>query len=367
MCLGFPMTRTFTLIGMSTWPAGSFCLCCFWQVVKHLWSLHMSGIPHHTHLHPGRNIYLTSRFILSVLFWQEVRHVWSLHMSGICCDTDLHPSRNLYLTSWFILSVMFWQAMRCLWSLHMSRIPHHTDLHPSRNVLLTSWFILSVLFLTGGETSVIPTYVRDPPSHRPLPWWECVLHKLFHSFCVVFDRWWDICGPTCVPDPPSHRPQLQYQCLPNQLVHTVCVIFDRRWDICGPCKCPGYNITQISTLVGMSTWPAGSFCLCCFWQVVKCLWSLQVSGLPRHTDLHPSRNVYLTSWFILSVLFLTGSETSVVDTHVWDMRETDLHPSRNAKIISWIILSVLFFHRQWDICGPYICPEFSITHNSLPW
>ena len=29
-------------------------------------------------------------------------------------------------------------------------------------------------------------------------------------------------------------------------------------------------------------------------------------------DLHPGRNVYLTSWFILSVLFLTFSETSVV-------------------------------------------------------
>ena len=35
---------------------------------------------------------------------------------------------------------------------------------------------------------------------------------------------------------------------------------------------------------------------------------------PCHMDLHPGRNVYLTSWFILSVLFLTGSETSVVPT-----------------------------------------------------
>ena len=33
-------------------------------------------------------------------------------------------------------------------------------------------------------------------------------------------------------------------------------------------------------------------------------------------DLHPGRNVYLISWFILSVLFLTGSEKSVVPTHV---------------------------------------------------
>ena len=31
-----------------------------------------------------------------------------------------------------------------------------------------------------------------------------------------------------------------------------------------------------------------------------------------------SRNVNPTSWFILSVLFLTVGETSVVPTHVWD-------------------------------------------------
>ena len=35
-------------------------------------------------------------------------------------------------------------------------------------------------------------------------------------------------------------------------------------------------------------------------------------------DLHPSRNVFLTSWFILSVLFLTGGEMSVVPTRFWD-------------------------------------------------
>ena len=39
---------------------------------------------------------------------------------------------------------------------------------------------------------------------------------------------------------------------------------------------------------------------------------------PHHTDLHPGRNVYSSSRFILSVLFLTGGETSVVPTHVWD-------------------------------------------------
>ena len=35
-------------------------------------------------------------------------------------------------------------------------------------------------------------------------------------------------------------------------------------------------------------------------------------------DLHPGRNIYLTSYFILSVLFLTGGEMSVVATHVRD-------------------------------------------------
>ena len=54
------------------------------------------------------------------------------------------------------------------------------------------------------------------------------------------------------------------------------------------------------------------------------------------------RNVYLTSWFILSVLFLTGGEMSVVPTHVRDPRHTDLHPGRNVYLTSCFILSVLF-------------------------
>ena len=37
---------------------------------------------------------------------------------------------------------------------------------------------------------------------------------------------------------------------------------------------------------------------------------LHMSRIPCYMDLHPGRNVYLTSWFILSVLFLTGGETS---------------------------------------------------------
>ena len=38
-------------------------------------------------------------------------------------------------------------------------------------------------------------------------------------------------------------------------------------------------------------------------------------------DFHPGGNIYLTSWFILSVLFLRDHEMSVVNTSVWD------HPS----------------------------------------
>ena len=34
----------------------------------------------------------------------------------------------------------------------------------------------------------------------------------------------------------------------------------------------------------MSTQPAGSFCLCSFRQAVGRLWSLHVSGIPRHMD-----------------------------------------------------------------------------------
>ena len=127
------------------------------------------------------------------------------------------------------------------------------------------------------------------------------------------------------------------------MVHSVCVVFDRRWNVFGPCKIPCSPITQTSTLVGMSTWPAGSFCVCCFWQIVRHLWSLHVSGIPNHRDLHPGRNVYSTSHFILSVLFFTGGETSVVPRSVRDPPSHDLHPSRNIYLTSWVILSVLFF------------------------
>ena len=59
-------------------------------------------------------------------------------------------------------------------------------------------------------------------------------------------------------------------------------------------------------------------------------------------DFHPGRNVYQTSWFVLSVLFLTGGEMSVVPTHVLIPHYMDLHPSRNINPTSWFILSVLF-------------------------
>ena len=65
----------------------------------------------------------------------------------------------------------------------------------------------------------------------------------------------------------------------------------------------------------------------------------------HHADLHPSRNVYLTSWFILSVLFLTDGETSVVPTWFLGIRHTLLDPSRNMYLTSWFILSVFFFDR----------------------
>ena len=59
-------------------------------------------------------------------------------------------------------------------------------------------------------------------------------------------------------------------------------------------------------------------------------------------DLHPGRNVYLTSWLVLSVVFLTGDEMSVVPTNVLIPLYMDLHPSRNVNPTSWFILSVLF-------------------------
>ena len=151
MCLGSPITQTSTLVGMSTWPASSFCLCGFWQAVRCLWSLNMSGIPNHTDLHPDRNVYHGPYKCLgSSITWTSTVIGMSTWSDGSFC------------------LCFFWQAVRHLWSVHVSGIPHHTDLRPCRNGYLTNWLILPVLFLTGGETSVVPTRVRNPPSPRPL-------------------------------------------------------------------------------------------------------------------------------------------------------------------------------------------------------
>ena len=159
MCLKSPVTWTSTLVGRSTWPAGSCCLCYFWQAVRH-----------HTDLHPGRNVYLTSWFILSVLFLTD--HETSVVRISVSDSSSqgLHPGRNIYLISWVILSVLFLTGGETSVVPTPVQVPHHTELHPGRNVYLTSWFILSVLFFTGNKTSVVPTHVQDPLSHGPPPW-----------------------------------------------------------------------------------------------------------------------------------------------------------------------------------------------------
>ena len=78
---------------------------------------------------------------------------------------DLHPGRNVYLTSCFILSVLFLtDGETSVVPTHVQDPPCHMD-PPSSNVYLNSWFILSVFSLTGSETSVVPTCVQDPLSH----------------------------------------------------------------------------------------------------------------------------------------------------------------------------------------------------------
>ena len=117
-------------------------------------------------------------------------------------------------------------------------------------------------------------------------------------------------------------------------------------------------------LVGMSIWPAGSLCLCWFLQPVGRLWSRHVSRIPCHMDLHPARNVYLTSWFILSVLFLTGGETSVVRTCVWE--PPSHRPAPQYKHLpNQLVHSVcVVFDRWWDFCGAYTCLRSTVTQPS---
>ena len=91
-------------------------------------------------------------------------------MSGIPRHTDLHPGRNIYLTSWFILSVLFSTDREMSVVPTSVQDPPSQGLHPGMNVYLTSWLILSVFFLIASEMSVGPTCVLDPPSHGPPPW-----------------------------------------------------------------------------------------------------------------------------------------------------------------------------------------------------
>ena len=143
--------------------------------------------------------------------------------------------------------------MRCLWSLHMSLSPITWTSTPSRNVNPTSWFILSVLFLTVGETSVVPTHVRDPPSHGPPPSSNVYLNSWFILSVLFFTGGETSVVPTCIRDPPSHGSPPQKKHLPDQLIHSVCVVFDRQRDICGPYTCLGSPVTLNSTVVGTST------------------------------------------------------------------------------------------------------------------
>ena len=59
-------------------------------------------------------------------------------------------------------------------------------------------------------------------------------------------------------------------------------------------------------------------------------------------DLHPGRNVYPTSWFILFVLLLTGIAMCVIPTHVRDLLLHGPPPCLNVYQTSCFILSVLF-------------------------
>ena len=74
--------------------------------------------------------------------------------------------------------------------------------------------------------------------------------------------------------------------------------------------------------------------------------ALHVSGIPRHMDLRPSRNVCLTSWFILSVLFLTDGGMSVVPT---SFRDPPSHgpPSQLARPPDQLVDTVCVVFDRW--------------------
>ena len=221
--------------------------------------------------------------------------------------------------------------VRFLWSVHVSWVPHHTELHPSRNVYLTSWFIMCVLFLTRGEMSVVLTRVSDNPVTRTSTPVGMSTQPAgsFYLYCFWQDGETSVV-PRCFQDPPVTRTSIHSRNINlNQPVHSVCVVFDRWWDVFGPYMYPGFPVTWTSTLLGMYTWPAGLLCLYCFWQVVRCLWSLHMSLSPITWTSTPVETSTQTSWFILSVLFLTGGEMSVVPT--WSLGfpcHMDLYPGR---------------------------------------
>ena len=77
---------------------------------------------------------------------------------------DLHPSRNVYPTSWFILSVLF------LTDGEMSLVPRRVRIPITRISTLVGMsdqlVHFSVLFLTSGEMSAVPTCVWDTPVTR---------------------------------------------------------------------------------------------------------------------------------------------------------------------------------------------------------
>ena len=89
-----------------------------------------------------------------------------------------------------------------------------------------------------------------------------------------------------------------------------------------------------------------------------------MSDIQHHTDLHPSSNVFLTSWFILSVLFLTGDETFVVTTHVYDSLLDGPPPWYECLPVQLVHSVCVVFDRRWDICGIYMGPGSPFTWTS---
>ena len=295
--MGSPVTWTFTPVGTST-QSRWFILSVLFLKGSEMFMVPTRVQDPMSHRPPPWSECLPDQLVYSVCFVFD--RWWTSHRPlpwyECLLDQLVHS-----------VCVVFDRQREGRWSLQGVRDPHHTDIHPSRNVSLTSWFILSVLFLTGGETSVVPTYVQDTRDTDLYPGRNIYLTCWF-ILSVFFLRGSEMTVVlTGVRDP--HHTDLNQ----NRNVSLTCcfilsvMFFHRQWVIGGPYTCPESPVTQTSTVVGTSTWPAGSFCLCYFWQSVR-----------HHTDLYLGRNVYLTRWFILSLLFLRGSEMFVVPTRVQD-------------------------------------------------